>query len=261
LNQQFLIEIRNFQVSRIEAAARALVSFYWSRKQTKVLTRPIYSQSTNKIIGYFDRISVKRGQMQLDGWVTAKTLRVETDAGSLDIYPDLERPDVPGPGTNPGFSVALRGSRSLQYCVGPNQPFSRVQLVGCCSAATNVISYLMCLADFAVHNYKDIWTYFVHGDPLAGDRLEFNLLANSGAGTLPMAARNLFAPHPVPKVENRIDIIVPVYNAYSETLRCLRRLATHTDTHHRVILVHDASTDPAFTDKRISVKQDNMSCG
>lgn len=236
--------MRSFQVSRIEAAARALVSFYWSRKQTNIFTWPIYSHSTNEIVGYFDRISVKRGQMQLDGWLTAKKLRVETDTGSLDIYPNLERPDVPGPRSNPGFSVALRGSRSLEYCVGPNQPFSRVKLAGRCSAATNVISCLLCLASFAVQSRKDIWAYFIHSDPMAGDRLEFKLLANSGTRTLPVAAAGLFVPYSVPKVENPIDIIVPVYNAFDETRRCLKRLATHTDTHHRVILVHDASTDP-----------------
>ncbi len=231
-------------MSRIEAAARALVRFYWSRIQTDIFTRPIYSQSTNEIVGYFDRISVKEGETKLDGWVKSKSLTVETDTGFAVVQPNLERPDVPGGAASPGFSISLPGSRSLEYSVDSDQPFSRVEVGGRLSKVKNITSCMLLLAPFAFQNRKDIWEYLIRKDPLAGDRLEFKLLANSTTPTHPIATSNLFGSFPVPSVKNAIDIIVPVYNAFEETRRCLKQLADHTNSRHRVLLIDDASSDP-----------------
>ncbi|MEM6572820.1 MAG: glycosyltransferase family 2 protein [Pseudomonadota bacterium] len=42
-----------------------------------------------------------------------------------------------------------------------------------------------------------------------------------------------------------IDIIVPVFNAASDLERCLEALLRHTESDQRVLLINDASTDPA----------------
>lgn len=46
-----------------------------------------------------------------------------------------------------------------------------------------------------------------------------------------------------------IDIIVPVYNAPDDVARCIASVLRHTkDDDYRLILINDASTDPAVTD-------------
>jgi glycosyltransferase involved in cell wall biosynthesis/GT2 family glycosyltransferase/2-polyprenyl-3-methyl-5-hydroxy-6-metoxy-1,4-benzoquinol methylase len=41
-----------------------------------------------------------------------------------------------------------------------------------------------------------------------------------------------------------LDIIIPVYNAFDETRRCLDSVLRNTDERHRIYLIDDASTDP-----------------
>src|SRR5687767_135203 len=41
-----------------------------------------------------------------------------------------------------------------------------------------------------------------------------------------------------------VTVVVPVYNAFEATRRCLAALARHTAPHQSVMLLDDASTDP-----------------
>jgi GT2 family glycosyltransferase/glycosyltransferase involved in cell wall biosynthesis len=43
-----------------------------------------------------------------------------------------------------------------------------------------------------------------------------------------------------------VDIVVPVHNAREPTLRCLASVARHARGDHRIVIVDDASTDPAL---------------
>ncbi len=58
------------------------------------------------------------------------------------------------------------------------------------------------------------------------------------AGTHAIVARA--RPKPAPSV----DVIVPVYNARKQTLRCLRSVLRHGQGDYRLVVIDDASTDP-----------------
>lgn len=45
-------------------------------------------------------------------------------------------------------------------------------------------------------------------------------------------------------LDEPIDIIVPIYNAFDDTNECLERLHRYTPIMHRIYLIDDASTDP-----------------
>ena len=43
-----------------------------------------------------------------------------------------------------------------------------------------------------------------------------------------------------------IDVVIPVYNAAIDFARCVESVLTHTTRPHRLILIDDASPDPAI---------------
>lgn len=231
-------------MSRIKAAIRVLVIRYWSQKNVNISVRPIVQHSTGDVIGYFDRISVKSGEVRLDGWVNADNLCVLTESESVVLRPDLDRSDVIGAGPTPGFSVTLRGCRTLKYSAGPDQPFTALKIGGAIVAMKTLLACLLYLTVFALRQHRDIWAYFAKGDLLAGDRLEIALQARPNTQACPTASTGLFGHRPLPVVKAPVDIIVPVYNAFHEVKRCLECLERHTDALHQIILIDDASTDP-----------------
>lgn len=231
-------------MTRVKAATRVLANCYWSHKNIDIKIRPIYSHGTGEIIGYFDRISVKCGQISLDGWINSDTLTVLTDVEAITIRPNLERSDVSGAGKTPGFSIKLQGSRALRYSAGQGQPFLDLEIGGRFAEIKTAMTCLYSLMLFALYYYRDIWAYFAWGDVLAGDRLEHALQSTVHPPARPEAANALFGRRELPTVEEPVDIIVPVHNAYHELRRCLNCLADHTERRHRIILIDDASTDP-----------------
>src|SRR5215471_10471487 len=46
--------------------------------------------------------------------------------------------------------------------------------------------------------------------------------------------------------EAAIDIVVPVYNAVDDLERCVESVLAHTDCRYRLVLIDDASPDPAI---------------
>jgi GT2 family glycosyltransferase/glycosyltransferase involved in cell wall biosynthesis len=45
-------------------------------------------------------------------------------------------------------------------------------------------------------------------------------------------------------IDEPVDIIVPIYNAFEDLVECLERLKRYTPTIHNIYLINDASTDP-----------------
>lgn len=181
--------------------------------------------------------------MQIDGWINADSLRIETDAGSTTITPNIRRPDVPGAGPSPGFSVSLRGARELRYSAEKARRLYDVHLGSFVSRNWNALRTLLSLAPFAVRHGRDLIGYFFRGDAMAGDRLELALDAGIRSNICPTAARGLFGKRDLPEIHEPVSIVVPVFNAHDELLRCLDCLARHTSPRHQVYLVDDASSD------------------
>ncbi|MBD3679854.1 MAG: glycosyltransferase [Rhodobacteraceae bacterium] len=109
--------------------------------------------------------------------------------------------------------------------------------------------------------------YLLRGDSAAGDRLEQALLG--GATSEPIAAHAIFAPQPVPKLAEPVDIILPVFNAHDDLRDCLDALLRYTAAAHRLHLVDDTSTDPrilpllrdvqaARPNTRLTINEENL---
>ncbi|CAN1527340.1 GT4_ExpE7-like domain containing protein [Burkholderiaceae bacterium] len=83
---------------------------------------------------------------------------------------------------------------------------------------------------------------------------------------IPFAKTGLFREKTLYKsIDEPIDIIVPIFNAFDDTNECLERLNRYTPLMHKIYLIDDASTDPRievlceqFVNKRpnaITIKQ------
>ena len=48
------------------------------------------------------------------------------------------------------------------------------------------------------------------------------------------------------RAARRIDVVVPVYNAPADVERCVESVLAHTDAPYRLVLIDDASPDPAI---------------
>ena len=58
---------------------------------------------------------------------------------------------------------------------------------------------------------------------------------------------------------NGIDIIIPIYNAYEDLVKCVDSVKRHTDlTKHRLILINDCSTDDRILPFLKQEEKDNV---
>lgn len=59
--------------------------------------------------------------------------------------------------------------------------------------------------------------------------------------------------------QRKIDIIIPIYNAYDDLQKCISSILTHTNLeHHRMILVNDASPDPRISPYLRTLEKTNV---
>lgn len=232
-------------MSRFHAALRVVAQYHWSRLYSIKFRQAILAAHVHEPIGYFDRIEISGGVTTLDGWVSSTDLIIETDQESVSLSPNIIREDVQCPVESPGFSVRLKGTRSLRYRVGSETISREIRMSTLPKQMIKSVWSLLTLAPFAWRSRADFVKYFVLGDPLAGDRLESKLYSAQRLTGAPRAAPNLFQPDDQPLAEAApVDIVVPVYNAHEATQRCLQSLEMHTPTRHRIHLIDDASCDP-----------------
>lgn len=59
--------------------------------------------------------------------------------------------------------------------------------------------------------------------------------------------------------QRKIDIIIPIYNAYDDLQKCISSILAHTNLeHHRVLLVNDASPDPRISPYLRTLEKTNV---
>lgn len=206
------------------------------------------------VVGRIDRLVLDDGNLQIRGW---------TDLGRFNLFSEAANVEICAPhgiarGARYPFDVSLPGVRYLSWSRDVMAPREVVFLASATARMHGALRLASSLIAFAVVHRADIVSYFLRGDSESGDRLERALLpGDMAAETLPKVACDLFDLSELPHVMRAVDIVVPIYNAHDDVMRCLDCLGRHTDARHRVILIDDASPDPriapllkAFAERR-----------
>lgn len=225
---------------------------------------------TGKTIGYVDRISLHGQRLLIDGWADS-TLVVITHGGArTELRPTLPRPDVVSAfpeisATAPGFAVELPfigGPVTLQVVRKPNHFIHHLDLpdrANLFHAKSRLIWPF--LRDLALAT-PTVLHWLATKDPADRTRfkrlLRLETLAPSQAmqsllfiddslshATAQQKTAELARLHPDELARLPITIVLPVFNALELLPNVLDRVLRHTDLPWRLILIDDASTDPA----------------
>lgn len=222
-------------------------------------------------LGHVDRVSLQGPRILVDGWADCEYVILSHAGGVRQVTTTLPRQDVARAFpeltmATPGFSIDLprgegvvvltvvRGMQHMIYTLPlPNSGKirrARLQLL------------LPFLRDLTLA-VPAILRWFITKDPAARACLKRHLrlatpapsramqpllfLADSLASMQP---KQKFAEearlHPTALVHRSITIILPIYNALDLLPEVLERIVKHTDLPWRLILIDDASPDPAM---------------
>ncbi|RWR28141.1 glycosyltransferase [Sinirhodobacter populi] len=223
--------------SRYDAARRLLSHFYHIRMRAKLRNIALPSGG-----GKITEISLKDGFITLSGQAS-QPFRLVSDRASASLFPRQDGQ----------FQAVLEGARYLTIADAAQDGETVTFLLG--RRRDHVLAALRCatvLAAFPLQHHRDLRAYFLRGDSEAGDRLERSLLpilAPAGGIPVPRGATGLPpAPRPAPPVpqDRPAVVILPVYNAADLVRECLDHLGRNTTCPHRVLIIDDASPDPAI---------------
>ncbi len=224
-----------------------------------------------RLLGHVDRISIRGARLVIEGWADAGRICVSHAGECRDVLTTLHRHDVTAQfpeltRENPGFAADLprgeghvsltlvRDTHHMVYNVPtPSQHAIR---------AARMRLILPFLRDLAKAT-PTILHWFVTKDPADRARLKHHLrlaaptpsramqpllfLADSLAH-MPAKQQNAERARlkPAALAHRAITIVMPIYNALDLLPQVLDRILRHTDLPWRLILIDDASTDPAM---------------
>lgn len=179
-------------------------------------------------------LSVSERRIYLRGRTSANLISFSSELGTRSVTPVGETGD---------FEVDLEGSVQLALRIDGEPKQYPVRTKTHLQSLANVITSTVALV-CVLGQWRDIRDYMIYGDSGAGDRLEYLLDPHREKEALPIAKRGLFSGDTTLNLLSQpVDIVVPVFNAYEDTTRCLERLAKHTNLIHRMHIVDDCSTD------------------
>lgn len=238
-----------------------------------VLSRPgpALCDEGGQIVGQIDRFGVRAGRLFAEGWTAATVVRLSHGGLGDARTPALPRPDVtrahPGTaGRNPGFSadlpfvagapatVSLTLADLRLVCPLPLPPAAALRrarlrllprfLRDLARAAPALLRWTITRSAAERARVK---SHLRLCDPAPPRTLQDLLFLDDSLAALPdraraaerrRLARGADAPRPV-------TILMPVHNAFHVLPEALDRVARHTDLPWSLILIEDASTDPA----------------
>ncbi|GGM17447.1 hypothetical protein GCM10011534_44320 [Pseudooceanicola nanhaiensis] len=207
------------------------------------------------LLGYADRIELRRNRVEITGWTVADVVEAENHGIKVSLVPDMVRSDVtqklgleraagfffrlPGP-TRFGSSIALElhveGQRySLSLPLPGWLPRLKADLKLMARFLRDVLPVLP--VGIQALFTQDPWARGQVRDAL-GLGIVHEVVALS-----PGLISSEGPPKSAPS-EQRITIILPVYNAYDLLPEVLGRVVQNTDLRYRLLLIEDASSDP-----------------
>ena len=226
--------------------------------------------ASDQVFGNLDRISMTGRSLTIEGWVDADQITLSQTGQIFDHRVTLPRPDVvaahpdlrtatPGfavtlPfGTDPARLTVVQGNNRFVYRLPcPSQHAIRL------ARARLILPFLRALAMAT----PTILHWLITKDPANRARLKHHLRLDPAPksqamqpllflkDSLALLPENQRAPELArlqrPALGHRaITIVLPVYNAMDLLPEALERLLRHTDVPWRLILIDDASPDPA----------------
>ena len=250
--------------------------------------------------GQLDRIYLHGQRLFVEGWANSNQITLAHAGQRVSVTPDLARHDVVSAYPNlktqtPGFRIDLprgeggvtfsvmRGAERLVYIVP--QPSGRAW------RAAQLRQIWPFLRGVTL-GLPAILSWFATKDPNCRTRLKRALKLDTAAPTRQMQPllfltdclptmpatqhrAELARLQPIALAQRGITIVVPIFNAMDLLPEALNRIALHTDVPWRLILIDDASTDPAVRPflhawvsgqsarqrARISVKENSVNQG
>ncbi|MFD1508549.1 glycosyltransferase [Lacimonas salitolerans] len=241
---------------------RRLISLYTryaAAHMDVTLPRQPITDQTGEVIGYVDTTRLHAGRLQVTGWVRAARLRLVLAGAEASGTPTLRREDVAAAlGLPPtlGFDLSLPDSPAiLASSEAPGlivtplpgaagvEPLSLPAALPRRQRARLVLSFVRAL----LRCLPAMLGWALTGDPAHRARIKDRLglgLPQSGGAIDPVLLPGDDAATPEREgAPARLDIVLPVYNAFDLLQECLARVEAHTDLPYRLIVVEDGSTD------------------
>jgi GT2 family glycosyltransferase/glycosyltransferase involved in cell wall biosynthesis len=203
-------------------------------------------------VGRVESIGFAGSRFRVAGWTTAGRVVLHSGAAEVAARPAIPRPDLPQPDSGPipaGFALDItlsdRGARLLlQGPAGetvhdlPAIPPGRIRLARLALWPPFLWAGLRAT--------PPALRWWRTRDPRLKARVK-TLLGLDLLDTALAMADDLFGTDPVPEapLATPITIILPVYNAFDLLPEVLDRVARHTGLPWHLLLIEDASTDPA----------------
>lgn len=228
----------------------------YAERHRVVITGPhALRTSQGLLLGYADRIELRRNRVEVTGWTVADVVEAENHGIKASVVPDMVRSDVtqklgleraagfffrlPLP-ARPGASITLELHEDGQrYLLSLPLPGWRPRLKADVKLMARFLRDVLPILPigFQALFTRDPWARGQVRDAL-GLGLVHETVRLSSALVSPAGP-----PSPAPR-EQRITIILPVYNAYDLLPEVFGRVVQNTDLRYRLLVVEDASPDP-----------------
>lgn len=219
--------------------------------------RQLIDQAGNTV-GFVDAVRLRAGKLQVQGWAQSARLRLVLASNEDTVTPSLRREDVTthlGLPTTLGFELSLPATPEMLANSdapvliitplpgsAPISPISLQKKIPIIHRTRILLKFsralAMSLPDILgwaltknLHHRARIKEFMGFGTVQMGTAIDPSLL--------PSYTRIASKPYD----RERIDIILPVYNAFELLQDCVSRVARHTDLPWRLIVVEDCSTD------------------
>lgn len=219
--------------------------------------RPIVDERGARI-GYVDVIRYQAGRLRVQGWAQARKLCLSMAGAEAQMAPVLRRPDVANAMNFPetiGFDLSIPASleditSGEKPCLlitpethDPDQkPLSQklcVKLRGRWRTTTRF------LWD-GTRAFPAALGWLATSDPAYRAQVKARMRLGPRLQSGPLEPCLFREPSAIePDVtEQRVSLVLPVYNAHDLLEECLDRVARHTDLPWRLVLINDGSSDP-----------------
>ena len=224
-----------------------------------------------QMVGQIDRVRIQGTRLIAEGWTAAPAVTLTIGTARADCIPSLPRADVGRAhpalaAARTGFAIDLPaglGAASLSLAYPDRRLIYPLPLPDAAALRrARRRLYPAFLRDLA-RATPVFLHWFATRDPAdralvkrllrltevaAPQSLQRLLFTEDSLAALPKAARSAELARLVPAAlaRQRITIILPVYNAFDLLPDVLGRIAAHTDLHWHLIVVDDASTNPAL---------------
>lgn len=238
-----LIEPRPVRVTMIATRLYRIFLRYAEANITLDLPGAVLCDATGEKYGHVSGITLHRNRIHIEGWVKADRLGLSLQGNRVWVIPLLRRPGS----DQRGFAVDLplqTGSITLT-AERQGMPDAIQDLLGVSAFRLSLarirkaLHFLAALVILAPVIYRWKWQGDLGAREVVKEKLDLVPRAEAAA----METELLPDIHPAPPTDRPATLILPVYNAFELLREVLERIATHSGTGWRLLVIEDGSTD------------------